>query len=91
MIELLLLLKVYFAKLGIELDSKEVPLDFLNTVIRKVQDTCICEPPNFYVIDVAKTARKDWVVIELNYGGQSGLSMNDSGELYGNLRKNLDD
>lgn len=76
---------------GIELDSKEVPLDFLNTVIRKVQDTCICEPPNFYVIDVAKTARKDWVVIELNYGGQSGLSMNDSEELYGNLRKMIDD
>jgi hypothetical protein len=72
---------------GEHIDHKEVPLDFLRTVINKIQNTSVSEPPVFYVIDVAKTAKKDWIVIELNSGAMSGLSMNDPGILYANLKR----
>jgi hypothetical protein len=66
-------------------DPEEVPKDFLNEVIDKVQNSEIY-PPDFYVIDVAKTMTGDWIVIELNDGSMSGLSENDPCVMYGNLR-----
>lgn len=64
----------------------EVPADFLSTIINKIQNTEISEPPNFYVIDVAKTASGEWIVIELNDGSMSGLSENNPEQLYSNLK-----
>lgn len=76
---------------GIFINHNEVPMDFLNTIIDKIQNTSICEPPVFYVIDVAKTAKGDWIVIELNSGSMSGLSMNDPNQLYKHLKKCTND
>lgn len=43
----------------------------------------------FFVIDVARTKKGDWIVIELNDGQMSGLSMNDPDTLYKNLKEAL--
>ena len=43
----------------------------------------------FYAIDVAKTENGDWIVIEINDGQMSGLSMNDPDVLYQNLYKKM--
>lgn len=40
---------------------------------------------NFFVVDVAKTAEGAWIVIEVNDGQMSGLSMCDENILYSNL------
>jgi hypothetical protein len=42
---------------------------------------------NFFVVDVGKTESGDWIMIELNDGQMSGLSMNDPHKLYVNLVK----
>jgi hypothetical protein len=69
------------------IDIKEVPLSFLNKVISKIQSNFYA--PNFYVVDVAKTANGEWIVIELNCGCMSGLSCNDPEVLYSNLKEML--
>lgn len=74
----------------LNLTPNEVPKDFLDTVIDKIQNTELSEPPNFYVIDVAKTATGEWIVIELNDGSMSGLSCNDPDILYENLKAELE-
>lgn len=76
--------------MGYKLDPSEVPTEFLNKIIDKIQHTEVAEPPNFYVIDVAKTAENSWIVIELNDACMSGLSMNDPEVLYSNLKKELE-
>lgn len=72
-----------------DVSPDEVPEDFLNSVIDKIQSTELSDPPVFYVIDVAKTADGDWIVIELNDGQMSGLSENDPDILYSNLSQCL--
>jgi hypothetical protein len=67
--------------LGINVDSSNVPVDFLMEVIGKVKNNI-----NFYVIDVAETSRGDWIVVELNDGCCSGLSENCPDILYKNLK-----
>jgi hypothetical protein len=62
----------------------EVPKDFLMTIVFAVKDYI-----NFFVIDVAQTEDGNWIVIELNDGQQSGLSMCDSKDLYGNMYRVL--
>lgn len=47
------------------------------------------ERTNFYVVDVAKTKKGKWIVIEVNDGQCSGLQGNDAEELYSNLEKVL--
>jgi hypothetical protein len=64
--------------------ADEVPKDFLNEVIKRVDGKS-----NFYVIDVAQTESGEWIVIELNDGQQSGLSCNDPATLYKNLKNVL--
>ena len=59
----------------------EVPESFLQKVLDAVGDKI-----NFYVVDVAETESGDWIVIELNDGGQSGLSENDPDVLYAALK-----
>ena len=76
---------------GISIDPDEVPREFLNAIIEKIQNTELSEPPTYYVIDVAKTAAGEWILIELNDGQCSGLSDNDPDVLYSNLKKVLED
>ena len=59
---------------------EEVPRAFLEKVTGKIGKKVM-----FYALDVAKTISGDWIVIELNDGQMSGLSMNDPNELYGHL------
>ena len=75
--------------MNVDVDPNEVPREFLQKVISKIQNTEICEPPTFYVIDVAKTTSGEWIVIELNDGQMSGLSENSAETLYSNLWKCL--
>lgn len=51
----------------------------------------IADKAPFVVIDVARTANNDWIVIELNDGCMSGLSMVNPDELYKNLKIALND
>jgi hypothetical protein len=74
---------------GIVVNPDEVPRTFLNAIIEKIQNTELSEPPTYYVIDVAKTAAGEWILIELNEGQQSGLSDNDPNILYENLKNAL--
>jgi len=61
-------------------DTSEVPLEFVQKIIDKVGNNI-----RFWVLDIAQTAKGDWIVIELNDGNMSGLSMNDPNVLYSNL------
>lgn len=70
---------------GFNPDPNEVPREFLQEVMRRVEGKI-----NFYVIDIARTATGDWIVIELNDGTMSGLSENDPKVLYSNLKKALE-
>lgn len=45
----------------------------------------LSESTNFFVVDVAQTAEGNWIVIEVNDGQMSGLSMCDENLLYKNL------
>lgn len=45
---------------------------------------------NFFVVDVAKTADGRWIVVELNDGQMSGLSMCDENLLYNNLKMEIE-
>lgn len=71
--------------LGINVNINQVPKEFLKKVINIVKNKV-----NFYVIDVAETKNNEWIVIELNLGEQSGLSENDPGMLYSNLKIELE-
>lgn len=53
-------------------------------VIRRVGDKI-----RFYVVDVAETVYDEWIVIELNDGQQSGLSMINPDSFYNNLKERL--
>jgi hypothetical protein len=55
----------------------DIPEQFLQTIINQVGKNA-----RFYVIDVAQTEDGEWIVIELNDGQMSGLSMTDPDELY---------
>jgi hypothetical protein len=53
----------------------------VKTVLKTIKDKI-----NFVVVDVAKREDNgDWIVIELNDGQQSGISMNDPEQLYSEL------
>ena len=69
----------------IDIDPRHVPRKFLQEVIDRVSGNI-----PFYVVDIARTEAGDWIVIELNDGQQSGLSMNDPEVLYKNLREQVD-
>jgi len=78
----------YWQNYADELDNvpsiDDVPKTFLQSVINKVgNNSC------FYVIDVAQTKDGNWIVIELNCGMQSGLSLNDPFVLYKKLKEVL--
>jgi len=55
-------------------------LDLLNNLTSIIKDYA-----NFYVIDIAERNDGSWVMVELNDGQMSGLSMNDPINLYENL------
>ncbi len=44
---------------------------------------------NFFVLDIAETEEGEWILIEINDGMQSGLSMNDPDVLYKKLQENF--
>lgn len=45
---------------------------------------------DFFVIDIAKTDKGEWIVVELNDGNMSGLSMIDPNNFYKNLKNILE-
>ena len=55
-------------------------LDFVSKMAEMVVDYV-----NFYVIDIAERNDGSWVVVEINDGQMSGLSMNNMKTLYDNL------
>lgn len=65
-------------------NPSEVPQDFVQKIIAAVGNQI-----RFWVFDVAKTADGDWILVELNDGQQSGLSMIDPNVLYSALASNL--
>lgn len=75
---------------GVYINPDEVPMDFLNKIISKIRNTEICEPPDFFVLDVAKTKSGEWILVEVNDSSMSGLSENDPDIMYSNLKKELE-
>ena len=71
--------------LKIKPDVNSVPNYFLFSVMEKVEGKI-----PFYVFDVAKTNDNKWILIELNDGCQSGLSMIDPENFYWSLNKGLE-
>lgn len=65
-------------------DPEEIPKEFIDTIIAAVGKNA-----TFYVIDVAQKEDGEWIVVELNDGQQSGMSMNDPNILYSALAKLL--
>lgn len=63
-----------------ELDSEG--LAFAQMIANKIS-----QKTNFFVLDIAKTAEGEWIVVEVNDGQMSGLSDNDPEVLYRNLRR----
>lgn len=73
---------------GIDVNPENVPKEFLDDVIQRVGKNS-----NFFVVDVARTNKPfnlpynmygngEWIVVELNDGQMSGLSMNEPNMLY---------
>ena len=63
---------------------------FIDEEAFKLAETCssICSNfVNFYAIDIAKTEKGPWVLVEVNDGQMSGLSMIDPDIFYSNLNK----
>lgn len=69
---------------GIDPKPEEVPKEFLAEVLRRVGKKVA-----FYALDVAELSDGRWIVIELNDGQMSGLSMNDPKVLYARLAERL--
>lgn len=65
-------------------------LDGMLTIAQQAA-TILADKTNFFVVDVAKTADGRWIVIEVNDGQMSGLSMCDPEILYRNLSENIKD
>lgn len=65
-------------------DHNNVPKEFLAKVLERIGNQI-----NFVVIDVARTATGEWIVIELNDGSQSGTSCIDLDVLYSRLKEVL--
>lgn len=63
-----------------------VPREFLDKVV-----SIVAPHVPFFVVDVARTAEDEWIVIELNDGQMSGLSDNDPEVLYSAMRKAADE
>lgn len=61
---------------------ESVPTGWLNMVIDRIKDKI-----TFFVVDVARTADNNWIVVELNDAQQSGLSCIDPKLFYKNLRE----
>lgn len=68
-------------QIGFTPSTKSVPSEFLEDVIERAKDKI-----PFFVVDIARTQENEWIVIELNDGQMSGLSMVDPEELYSSLR-----
>lgn len=64
----------------------EVPMEFVGRVMERIGGRV-----NFYAVDVAQTETGEWIVIELNDGQMSGLSLNDPQLLYSRLKQVLRD
>jgi ATP-grasp domain, R2K clade family 3 len=75
----------YFDEIPSTPQFSDVPLEFIDEVLRRVGDQI-----PFVAIDFAQDAAGNWWVIELNDGQMSGLSMNDPEVLYGGLRRLVD-
>jgi hypothetical protein len=58
--------------------------DLANTVA-----SIVSKYTNFFVLDVAKTAKGEWKLVEINDGQMSGLSCIDPDEFYNNLAVEL--
>lgn len=50
----------------------------------------VSESVNFFVLDVAEKEDGGWILVEVNDAQQSGLSMIDPEEFYGNLSKEME-
>ena len=67
----------YAEELGDEVSPSAVPRSFLDGVVHRVGTRC-----RFYAVDVARTAKGEWIVVELNDGQMAGPSECDLDELY---------
>lgn len=67
-------------------DTPDGAVEVAEEAARRFNHQTLYDEP-FFVVDVAKTQEGDWIVIELNDGQMSGLSMIDPTEFYQALRE----
>lgn len=75
----------YWSNAETEGTLEQEAIDLVNEVINRVKDKV-----SFFVVDVAQTTNGNWIVIELNDGGMSGLSNNDPHVLYESLKESFE-
>jgi len=65
-------------------DPGNIPEDFLSSLVDAVGDSI-----RFWVVDVARTQKGSWMVVELNDGTMSGLSLTEPEKLYMEMKHSL--
>ena len=72
-----------------ECENKPANIPFEAIMVAQEAADIASQHTNFFVVDVAKTAEGNWIVIELNCAQMSGLSDNNPNFLYENLARAL--
>lgn len=75
----------YWSNSDIIPDKTELTIDGIN--FAKKIAKIISDKTNFFVVDIAQKESREWTLIEINDGQQSGLSEIDPDDFYRNLSK----
>jgi hypothetical protein len=73
------------AQAGFNVSPKQVPVDFLRRVTERLRGI---HP--FYALDVARTEKGEWIVIEIGDASMSGLAGSDPETIYARFRASLE-
>jgi len=73
-----------------EYESEAKINDDAFNLVHKIMEI-VSKKANFYVVDIAQTENNDWIVVELNDGQMSGLSLIDPDQFYNSLKKATND
>lgn len=79
----------YWSQAEMAEEAGDLPLEAEKLVYQAAAK--IAPNANFFVVDVGQTAEGGWIVIEINDGQMSGLSMVDPATFYTNLKQELKD
>lgn len=71
--------------------EKTAKIDADGLVFAQTIASIVAKQVNFFVLDIAKTTKGDWILVEVNDAQMSGLSMCDPDLLYSSLKHVIED